>query len=59
MGRLVDVLSVVMLLAAVAAFALGMNALGDQRDLAAIYWLVVGGLILKASVDLLRPGRVS
>ncbi len=56
MGKLIDLLSIVLLLAAIAAFAVGMIALGAQQDLAAMYWLVVGGLVLKASVDLLRPG---
>lgn len=59
MGKLIDLLGVVLLLAAIAAFSVGMTALGAQEDLAAIYWLVVGGLVLKASVDLLRPGGAS
>lgn len=59
MNRVIDVLSLVLVLAAGVAFTLGVVALGDRRDLHAIYWLVVGALVLKASVDLLRPGRSS
>lgn len=55
MGRLIDVLSLVLLVAAVAAFVFGIRALGDRDDLRALYQLAVGGLALKASVDLLRP----
>lgn len=59
MNRVIDGLSIVLFVAAGTAFSLGVLALGDQRDLHAIYWLIVGGLVLKASVDLLRPGRNS
>lgn len=55
MARLVDVLALVLLVAAAAAFVLGVRALGDRDDLRALYQLAVGGLALKASVDLLRP----
>jgi hypothetical protein len=48
---------VVMLAAAGAAFCLGVLALGEQRDITALYWLLVGGLSLKAAVDMLRPSR--
>lgn len=57
MGRAIDVLSVLLLLAAGAAFALGVWSLNDRRDLHALYWLGVGALLLKASVEMLRPGR--
>ncbi len=59
MGRLLDGLSVALIAAAGIAFSMGMTALADQRDLHAIYWLVVGGLVLKASSDMLRPHRGS
>lgn len=55
MVRIIDVLSVLLLLGSVLAFVLGFLALGDRRDLTAIYWLVVGGLALRASSNLLRP----
>lgn len=57
MNRAVDIFSVILLGAAGVAFASGVFALGDQKDLHALYWLMVGGLLLKASVDMLRPGR--
>lgn len=55
MSRLIDVLSIVLLAAAAAAFLLGIHALGDQKDLLALYWLVVGGLSLRSATDMLRP----
>ena len=55
MVRIIDVLSVLLLLGSVLAFVLGFLALGDRRDLTAIYWLMVGGLALRASSNLLRP----
>jgi hypothetical protein len=55
MTRLVDVISLSLLAGAAVAFVYGLNALGARRDLEALYALVVGGLALKASTDLLRP----
>jgi hypothetical protein len=55
MSRIVDLLSVALLLVAALAFTVGVYALGRARDLQAFYWLAVGGLCLRASVDLLRP----
>jgi hypothetical protein len=55
--RLIDVLSLALMIAAGVAFTQSLQALGEERDLHGLYWLVVGGLVLKASVDLLRPGR--
>jgi hypothetical protein len=55
MAKAVDLLSVVLLLAAAGAFALGLRALGEQRDLGALYWLVVGGLVLRAATEMIRP----
>jgi hypothetical protein len=37
------------------AFTFGVQALGERRDLSALYLLVVGALCLKAGTDLLRP----
>jgi hypothetical protein len=55
MGRVADVVNILLFVAACAAFALGIVALGDRRDLAALYWLVVGALALKGATDMLRP----
>lgn len=57
MGRVVDALSVVLLASAAVAFVLGVNALDQQKDLNSLYWLAVGGMVLKASIDVLRPHR--
>ena len=53
--RLANAMNVVLFAVAAAAFALGIVALGDRKDLHAIYWLVVGGLALKGATDMLRP----
>ena len=55
MPKAVDVISIAMLLAAAAAFTLGIRALTDRQDLASLYWLIVGALLLRAATDMLRP----
>jgi hypothetical protein len=55
MRRVVDALSILLLAGAAVAFSLGVRALGDERDLACLYWLVAGALLLRSSTDLLRP----
>jgi hypothetical protein len=55
MNRVADAVNVLLFVAACAAFALGIVALGDRRDLAALYWLAVGALALKGATDMLRP----
>jgi hypothetical protein len=55
MSRVVDLLAVTFLIGAVMCFAFGINALADRRDLNALYWLVVGALVLRAATDMLRP----
>lgn len=55
MVRAVDVLSILLLAGAGISFAVGVWCLGDRADLQALYWLGVGGLLLKASTDMLRP----
>lgn len=42
-------------LVAAGAFGLGLHALGELQDFRAVYLLVVGGLALRASTELLRP----
>ncbi len=51
--------SVLLLVGAALAFAVGVHALGDRRDLDALYWLVVGALTLRSSTDILRPKGAS
>lgn len=55
MSRAVDVFAIVLLTLAALAFLLGLHALSDREDFKAIYLLVVGGLALRASTELLRP----
>jgi hypothetical protein len=44
-----------LLVAAVGAFGAGLYVLAEQRDLLAIYWLVIGLAALRASTNILRP----
>jgi len=53
--RLANAMNIALFVVAAAAFALGIIALGDKKDLHAVYWLVVGGLSLKGATDMLRP----
>jgi hypothetical protein len=53
--KIIDVATIALLIASAAAFAAGVYALGDRRDLNALYWLVVGALVLRAATDMLRP----
>ena len=59
MSRVLDWLAAGLLLFAAASFALGIWALDREQDRRALYWLVVGAVSLKSSVDLLRPRRAS
>jgi hypothetical protein len=54
-ARALDVVSCLLVVAAGLAFTFGVQALGERRDLPALYLLIVGGLCLKAATDLLRP----
>jgi hypothetical protein len=57
MSRAIDILSVLLLIGAGLAFCLGVVALDHKEDLQALYWMGVGALLLKSSVEMLRPGR--
>jgi hypothetical protein len=50
-----DVISIGLLIAAAASFGFGIVELGQRRDLHALYWLIVGALVLRAATELLRP----
>lgn len=52
-----DVLAIVLLVGAAAAFAMGASALARAEDLRALYWLAVGIASVRASVHMARPGR--
>jgi hypothetical protein len=55
LARAIDALAILLFLVAAGAFAFGLKALADLEDFRAIYLLVVGGLALRASTELLRP----
>ncbi|MFO0755234.1 MAG: hypothetical protein U0359_01980 [Byssovorax sp.] len=55
MARALDVFAIFLFLAAGVAFAFGLRALGNREDFEAIYLLVIGGLSLRASTEILRP----
>ncbi|MDX2050833.1 MAG: hypothetical protein SFV15_00485 [Polyangiaceae bacterium] len=54
-SRLIDALSVLLVLLALAAFAAGVYSLGAAQDVRALYLLVIGALALRSATDLLRP----
>lgn len=51
-----DVLAVVLLVLAAAAFLLGSGALARAEDLTALYWLVVGMVTMRAAVQIAKSG---
>jgi hypothetical protein len=51
-----DVLAIILVVAAGAAFLLGECALARAEDVRAIYWLAVGAVSLHAAVQVARPG---
>lgn len=55
MARALDLIACGLVIGGGVAFTRGVQALGDRKDLVAIYLLVVGALCLKAATDLLRP----
>lgn len=55
MSRAIDAFAILLLAAAAAAFAFGIYALGNRQDFKAVYLLIVGGLSLRASTEILRP----
>lgn len=57
--QLVDVLGIALLVAAAIAFVLGESALARAEDLTAVYWLAVGVVSLRASVQVARPGKAA
>ena len=54
--KLVDVLAIALVLAAVGAFIAGEAAMTHAEDLRALYWLAVGVVSLRAAVQVVRPG---
>jgi hypothetical protein len=54
--KLVDVLAIVLVIAAAGAFVAGEAAVARAEDLRAVYWLAVGVVSLRAAVQVVRPG---
>jgi hypothetical protein len=54
-GRIANAVNLALFVCACAAFGAGIYALGDRKDLQALYYLLLGGLALKGAVDMLRP----
>jgi hypothetical protein len=54
-ARIANAINLVLFVFACVAFGLGLRALGDRKDLQALYYLLLGSLALKAAVDMLRP----
>ena len=55
MGRVATAVNIVLFVAAASAFVLGLHALGERRDVQALYFLAVGAISLRAATDMLRP----
>ncbi len=51
-----DVVAALLVVIAVAAFAIGNSALARAEDIHALYWLVVGVVSMRAAVQLAKPG---
>ncbi|MDB4946032.1 MAG: hypothetical protein JWP97_5566 [Labilithrix sp.] len=54
--QVLDALAALLVAAAVVAFTFGALALSRSSDVEALYFLVVGVLVLRAGVQLVRPG---
>lgn len=54
-NKAIDALCIVLVVASGAAFWSGVRAIGSSDDLLALYWLVVGALLLRAAVEMVRP----
>jgi hypothetical protein len=58
-ARLLDILGVLLLVGAGAAFLAGGLAIGQRKDLHAIYWMVVGIALVRATSNLSRADRAN
>ena len=54
-ARIANAVNIALFVCACAAFGAGIYALGNRKDLQALYYLLLGGLALKGAVDMLRP----
>ncbi|GAC1394755.1 MAG: hypothetical protein NVS3B10_22510 [Polyangiales bacterium] len=58
-ARLLDVVALLMLVAAGAAFLFGADAITTHKDVNAIYWMIVGVVLVRGSSNLARAERAS
>jgi len=58
-ARLLDVVAIVLLLASGAAFFFGADAITTHKDINAIYWIVVGIVLVRGASNLARADRAS
>ena len=56
-ARLLDIVGLLLLLGAGAAFLAGATAIGQRKDLHAIYWMAVGVALVRATTQLSRADR--
>jgi hypothetical protein len=54
-ARVLDFIACSLVVGGGLSFARGVQALGERKDLTAVYLLIVGALCLKAATDMLRP----
>lgn len=54
-SRLLDVISLLMLVIALAMMCAGVYVMGNRDDVWALFLLVAGIVLLRGSIDLLRP----
>jgi hypothetical protein len=50
-----DVVALLMVVAAGAAFGVGASSLARAEDLKALYWLAVGVVTVRSAVQIVRP----
>lgn len=55
MGRMLDILALVLLSIAIGVLVLGIYVMGNRDDIAALFCFACGAVLLRSSVDLLRP----
>ena len=55
MGIVLDILALILLTAAISAFVFGVYVMTGRDDIGALFCFVCGAVLLRSSVDLLRP----
>lgn len=55
MGRVLDIVALVLLVIAVGVLMLGLYIMGNRDDIGALFCFACGAVLLRSSVDLLRP----